>query len=111
MLLIITLFLLFISPFRPPLTIPPPRQPPGPYHEQILSSSSLFARPLGEGPDSYVTEQQIKRYAMEGFDRPGFCFYVSHNDNIMIITAVLQIMIISDDIFYFFIREMVIYFK
>ena len=91
------MFSLSISPFRPPLTIPPPRQPPGPYHEQILGSSSLFARPLGEGPDSYVTEQQIKRYAMEGFDRPGFCFYVSHNDNIMIITIydVLQIMIIS----------------
>ena len=50
--LIITLFPLIISPLRPPLTIPPPCQPPGSYHEEILGSSWLFARPLGEGPDS-----------------------------------------------------------
>ena len=73
---------LLFSLLRPPLTIPPPRQPPGPCHEQILGSSSLFARPLGEGRNSYVTEQQIKHYAMERFDRPGFCFYVSCNDNV-----------------------------
>ncbi len=41
-----------------------------------LASTKLFARPL-VGPEINVSEQQLKRWAMEGFDRPGFCFYVS----------------------------------
>ena len=46
---------------------------------KIISGSSLghsFVKPLHEKLQQQVTEQQIKRYALEGFDQPGYCFYV-----------------------------------
>lgn len=49
----------------------PTAKPPG--------CSESFARPHNEEPKTpkkQVSEQEIKRRAMDGFDRPGFCFYV-----------------------------------
>ena len=41
-----------------------------------ISLGYSFVKPLHEKPQQRVTEQQIKRYALEGFDQPGYCFYV-----------------------------------
>ena len=41
-----------------------------------ISLEYSFVKPLHEKPQQRVTEQQIKCYALEGFDQPGYCFYV-----------------------------------
>ena len=49
-----------------------------PTYKRVLGSllGDSFVKPLHEKPQQQVTEQQIKRYALEGFDQPGYCFYV-----------------------------------
>ena len=49
------------------------------HHGKVLGAfGTSLIKPLHEGRQAFITEQQIKRYALEGFDQPGYCFYVSY---------------------------------
>ena len=48
-------------------------------HGKVLGTfGTSLVKPLHKGRQAFITEQQIKRYALEGFDQPGYCFYVSY---------------------------------
>ena len=47
------------------------------YQETLgITTSVISGRPL-EQEEATVTDQQIKRWALQAYDRPGQCFYVS----------------------------------
>ena len=48
------------------------------YGKVLGTFGTSLVKPLHEGRQAFITEQQIKRYVLEGFDQPGYCFYVSY---------------------------------